>query len=212
MRLVYADESGDDKGLLLYAFIEVEPVAWSRALSLWLELRRALRDEFAIPTRYELHAVDFLGGRGNPSRDVDWNRRKGKRIAVGRRVTETLASMPIRIRVVYVNTTDRGRAYLAALENLEADLHRSNDLAMVMVDGDGSDPAYLEAHRSMPIETRRVLEDPWLQGSHTNQWIMMSDWVAYLAFQSLRRNNEVLSDWYLKFLAPLDVNGNPVRA
>ena len=212
MRLVYADESGDDRGLTIFAFVEVLSPDWTSALHTWLQMRRLLRDQIGIPTRYELHAVHFLAGRGNPSLNPEWNRRKRKRIEVGRRITETLASMPFRLRVVYLNTNDRRRAYLAALENLEDDLRRNDDLALVMLDGDGSDPAYLEAHRSMPLDSRRVIEDPWLQGSHTNQWIMIADWVAYLAFQSLRRNNDAVCDWYLDQLAAIDVNGGPVQA
>jgi hypothetical protein len=211
VRLVYADESGDDKDLTLYAFVEVDPAEWTSALSQWMNLRRALRDDLSIPTRYELHAVKFLAGRGNPSHDPEWNRKKGLRIEVGRRITETLAQMPIHLRVTYVSSSDRRLAYRAAIRQLESDLRRSSERAMVMVDGDGSDPTHLEVHRDMPLESRLVIEDPWHQGAHTNQWIMIADWVAYLAFQSLRRNNHLVSGWYGEILAPLDVNSGPIR-
>lgn len=211
MRLVYADDSGDDRGLALYAFIEVQPEDWAPALRVWIALRHAMRDEYGIPTRYELHAVHFLGGRGNPSCFPVWNRDRAQRLRVGERITASLASLPVRLRVVYVNSRHRRVAYRASLGNLDRDLARSGDLALVMVDGNGSDRIHLEAHRSLPIEHRRIIEDPWHQGSQTNQWIMMADWAAYLAFQSLRRNNREVGDWYTRYLSSLDVHGMPVQ-
>ena len=209
MRLVYVDDSGN-ADLTLYALIEVQPWQWSAALGSWLTLRRDLRDEFSIPVRKELHAVDFLAGRGNPSLDNGWNRWSAARLPVGRRIVSTLASLPIRWRVIYGPGRSRKRTYRAALENLQTDLVSNEEFAVVMIDGDGTDPTYIDAHRALALHTRRVVEDPWYQGSHSSQWIMMADWVAHLAFQHLTVSRPELADWYPLHLERLDVHGRPI--
>ena len=191
--------------------LEVCPDDWGTVLQQWLRMRRQLRDELAIPVRDELHAVDFLAGRGNPSLDQSWNRRPNLRLAAGLTVVNALARLPVQWRVVYGLGHDRRNVYVAALRDLEADLIASGDHALVMIDGDGTDPVYLEAHRALPIDSRRVLEDPWYQPSHSNQWIMMADWVAYLAFQQVSESRPLLATWYSSFLAVRDVNGGPVH-
>jgi len=210
VRLVYVDDSGNQH-LTLYAFLEVQPANWSPALQRWLAMRAELRERWQIPVRKELHAVDFLAGRGNPSLTASWNRRREARLEAGGTIVRTLSILPVSWRVCYVDGQDRKAAYAAGLADLERALVRADDYALIMVDGDGTDPAYVDAHRSLPLQTRRVVEDTWPQGSHTNQWIMMVDWVAHLAFQRLTRSRPATSDWYDENLASLDVHGGPQR-
>ena len=133
--------------LTLCCFLEVSADDWAPALASWLGVRRRLRDDVGIPVRRELHAVDFLSGRGNPSLESSWNRSKAERLPAG-------------------------------LNDLDRRLSRSLDHMLVMVDGDGTDPAYIDAHRELDLRSRRVVENPWHQGSHSNQWIMIADFSA----------------------------------
>ncbi|MFJ4028275.1 DUF3800 domain-containing protein [Paenarthrobacter sp. NPDC089989] len=75
--------------------------------------------------------------------------------------------------------------------------------AFVSMDGNGSDPSYVEAHRSLPLESRHVIEDPMFHDSRRSQWIQMADLVAYSAFTHLNRHagNEFGWDWYTHYLS-----------
>jgi hypothetical protein len=75
VRLIYVDDSGSEQtGWAVYSWIECTATGWRDGLRAWLELRRRLYQEHRIPADYELHASKFIGGRGNPSLDSNWNR------------------------------------------------------------------------------------------------------------------------------------------
>lgn len=210
VRLIYVDDSGNT-ALHLYAMVLVHDVDWSQALASWLDVRGVLRDEYAIPVRHELHAVDFLNGRGNPSVDPGWNRRKKARVEAGHRLAACIGALPVSTLVYYSDQHSKRLVYRRATEDLQAMLTRCDDHAIVVVDGDGTDAGYDLAHRGIELANRRILEDPWHQASHANQWIMIADLVAYLAFQSLNGSNSAFKSWYSSYFAHLDLNGGPVR-
>lgn len=176
MRLLYCDDSGNPN-LTLYAFVEVEAKHWSGALNSWLSARKVLRDEYSIPVRRELHAVDFLSGRGNPSTDPLWNRNRSHRLQVGEFLLQTLTMMPIEFSCFYSTGNRRASTYASALDSYD----------------------------------RHIVEDPWPQGSHASQWIMIADLVAYLSFHALTNTNQHLRSLYGKYLLPKDVYAGPHR-
>ena len=210
MRLLYCDDSGNPN-LTLYAFVEVEAKHWSGALNSWLSARKVLRDEYSIPVRRELHAVDFLSGRGNPSTDPLWNRNRSHRLQVGEFLLQTLTMMPIEFSCFYSTGNRRASTYASAIASINYRLHRANEQAIIMIDGDGTEPAYLDAHRALDSYDRHIVEDPWPQGSHASQWIMIADLVAYLSFHALTNTNQHLRSLYGKYLLPKDVYAGPHR-
>jgi hypothetical protein len=40
---------------------------------------------------------------------------------------------------------------------------------MIVMDGNGEDPAYYDAHRGLRLARRRIIEDPLFQHSHRSQ-------------------------------------------
>lgn len=211
MRLIYVDDSGD-RSMTLYALVEVDESDWAQGLAIWLGARRQLRDAYRIPVRAEIHAVDFLKGRGNPSLDPTWNRVRSHRLEAGRILTEAVSALPARWRVIYRVGGARRETYGAALTDLEGSLRTQHERGLVMIDGDGTDPAYVDAHRRLTLARRHVIEDPWQQPSHSSQWIMVADLVAYLAFQGLRNPHSELGSWYRELLLVRDVHGGPQAA
>ncbi len=197
--------------LTLHCFLEVSAGDWAPALAFWLGVRRRLRDDVGIPVRRELHAVDFLSGRGNPSLESSWNRSKAERLRARLRLVEAVAGVPISLSITYGDGGQRSAVYRAGLNDLDRRLSRSLDHGLVMVDGDGTDPAYPDAHRELDLRSRRVVEDPWRQGSNSNQWIVTANFVAYLAFQDLRRNKPALQGWYAQYFSDQNVHGGPRR-
>lgn len=210
MRLIYCDDSGN-ADLAVYSFVEVATDNWNQALEIWLDARKSIRDTFSIPVRWELHAVDFLAGRGNPSTDPMWNRNRSNRLQVAEYFVQTLNVMPINWMVFYSRTRRRSATYRSALTQINHRLSIADQRALIMIDGDGSDPIYLEAHRNLDSQNRRIVEDPWYQGSHSNQWIMIADLIAYLGFQSIRNLDSPYQYWYQEHLLSQDLFAGPVN-
>lgn len=76
-RLIYVDDSGAEAtGYATFSWIAVSLEDWRVGLAEILQWRADLASAYGIPKHYELHAVKFANGRGNPSVDASWNRRK----------------------------------------------------------------------------------------------------------------------------------------
>lgn len=64
MHLVYVGDSKDQKKLCFSA-IMIPATRWLEAFDKLVEMRRTMKQSHGIYTRTELHATDWLGGRGN---------------------------------------------------------------------------------------------------------------------------------------------------
>lgn len=73
----------------------------------------------------------------------------------------------------------------------------------VSMDGDGSAQSYFKAHRSLPLDTRHVIEDPMFHDSERSQWTQMADLVAYAAYMHVDQlpRNKFAWGWYQDFLS-----------
>ena len=129
VRLFYVDDSGaEHTGWVVYAWIECTAAGWRDGLRDWLELRRSLYADHQIPADDELHATKFVGGRGNPSLDPDWNRQKHLRSLVAERALRTIgASRHIRVGSVFRRTDARGFQHAQEAADLYAALIRHLD-------------------------------------------------------------------------------------
>ena len=198
VRLFYVDDSGASQtGFVTYSWVEVGAQDWSACLRRLITWRRALYAAEAIPVEVELHATKFLNGRGEPSQQRAWYADKKDN---ARRVAEdhlsllsTLASSGmISLGTVYrqVQSTkhwarDRAEVYQALLEHLDQQLQDRGELGFVIMDGDGSDPAYRRAHRQLKLSSRAIIEDPGFQPAHESQFVQVADLVAYVSYQHL---------------------------
>ena len=223
LRLYYVDDSGSvATGLVVYSWIECTIDEWRVGLKRWLELRRELYQRHRIPPAYELHASEFVNGRGRPSTDPEWNLSKQARWAVTEQLLETIGACPeLRVGTVYRRTTARGHAYHLERDELYVQLVRhldqrlvgSDELGMIFMDGDCTAPGYYAAHRGLRLSTRRVIEDPLFQASHRSQWVQMADVTAYVAYHGLLQHpaKAFMSGWYDKYLLSCDANGGPLE-
>lgn len=218
MYLIYVDDSGD-RHRSLYSALIVHHQDWSEVLSLWLSARLGLFDLHEIPVRSELHAVKYLKGRGevsiNPNRNSLMQRTRNSPTGVcadiGNALAGCIAASGVELLTVWSEGNQKEPVYSALVDHLERYLEAKDCHGILMVDGDGSDGSYLRRHRELPIQTRRLVEDPWHQPAHTNQWIQMVDLVAYLAFQSIKAENKALDMIYDSWLATVDVRGGPIQ-
>lgn len=125
----------------------------------------------------------------------------------------------IRVGAVYRRTEARGSGYYRERADLYEQLVRRWDaqhaaegsFVFISMDGDGSDPTYFNAHRSLKLDTRHVIEDPMFHDSKRSQWTQMADLVAYVAYQHIDRHprNEHAWNWYTDYLADSDPHSVP---
>jgi hypothetical protein len=223
--MLYVDDSGSEpSGLIVYGWIECDPVRWRSALRALLDLRKELYRDHHVPPSEELHATKFVNGRTRIStagteRGLEEWKTLGRAVAV--RCLEAIAACPdLRVGSVYRHTMLRGRGYheergrvYLDLVTLWNDQHRADgDHAFVSMDGNGTDPNYVNAHRALSLDSRHIIEDPMFHDSKRSQLVQMADLVAYTTFVSLNRHrgNEFAWDWRREYLDGTDVNGGPL--
>lgn len=67
-RMLYIDDSGAERdGLIVYGWIECRPERWRHALRTILQMRKGLYRDYLVPPARELHATEFINGRGRIS-------------------------------------------------------------------------------------------------------------------------------------------------
>lgn len=220
-RLIYIDDSGHPKsGLVVYGWIEFQPDRWSSVLRTWLDLRKRLWREYRIPVTEELHTTEYVNGRGRISTKVPdrfvhdgitfW-KDFGREVAL--ECLETLRSTEgLRLGAVYRsgNSKDlaqtRAETYQSLVNRFEIELNEVQSLAMIVIDGDGSNGSYKETHRSLELSKRHVIEDAFHLDSKNSQLVQMADLVAWSAnaFIDQHPKNEFAKDWYPKYLSERD--------
>jgi hypothetical protein len=222
VRLFYVDDSGaPDTGWIVYSWIECAITDWKVGLRAWLDLRKRMFADHRIPPSYELHAAHLIGGRGEPSTDPAWNRRKRNRSLAMREALATIGDTPVlgvgsTYRLTSARGSDygreRGEVYAALVSHLDTRCARSGEYGMIFMDGDGSSHSYYAAHRELKLADRHIIEDPLFQVSHRSQWVQMADLTAWTAYHSLIRlpPRRFAWDWYATHLLARDVNGGPV--
>lgn len=204
-RLIYVDDSGAEQtGYATFSWLEVSLDDWRSGLAEILKWRAHLTKQYGIPKHYELHAVNFANGRGNPSVHEAWNRRKAHRSAVFDEAFTRFSHWSwLRAGTVYSKTElprdafarERARVYTELVRHLDSRLDANGEWGLLVMDGDGSDTSYITAHRELPIETRALIEDPAFQHSSRSQWVQLADLTAYASYQALAQIPEKKFAW-----------------
>ena len=90
MHLVYIDDSKDNQSVC-FSGIMLPVDRWLEAFNLLVDMRRGMKKSHGIYTRLELHATDWLGGRGTvaPGTVV-----RGERAKLFDLVLENIAKLP----------------------------------------------------------------------------------------------------------------------
>ncbi|WP_028471523.1 DUF3800 domain-containing protein [Nocardioides alkalitolerans] len=217
-RMIYVDDSGvEDRGWIVYGWVEVSPEGWRRGLRAWLDLRKRLFTDYVIHVSTELHATKFLQGRGeitaappvrfaNPDGTIRW---KDLGREVGELCLEVIRDCPeIRVGAVHRHTAARGTAYndekhdvyAALVSRFDHELRASDAYGFITMDG--QDLRYRDAHRSLKLDDRHVIEDPAYHDSRMSQWTQMADLVAYVAYMNLNQHagNQFAWNWFNHYL------------
>lgn len=214
MHLCYVDDSGDSKrGSSLPALI-IQDRSWALTLEAWLAARRKIHQDFGVPKKKELHAVQLYKHRGRycETREQDEAFNQPVRDAVGRIMLNSLAQMSPDTAPVVATMAGPTRTTPALYQHFLAWLddwaRRQDTYVMVFYDGQqaemvpsGRGPTevwesalrsatpYREQHRELKIGTRRVIEDVVMQDSRYNQLIQAADLIAYGAWHKDVQDN-----------------------
>ncbi|MFB7293562.1 DUF3800 domain-containing protein [Actinacidiphila glaucinigra] len=209
MYFCYADDSGADQGRTLTGLLVPEE-GWNDLLHCWLEGRRALEQTWGVAKNTELHATQFVKGRGRPCATEEQNAAFGRRARIAAHdlmVRHLTRCASLRVLTVAGRTAQVADVYQGFVDRLEAWALQEDTRVLIMYDGQaGPDdtsaltPAeakavweqavrnatpYRAAHRGLPLASRRVLEDPIMQDSKYSQFIQAADLVGYAAFHHL---------------------------
>ena len=207
-RIIYVDDSGAEQtGFVTFSWLSVTTHQWVGALSDILDWRSELVTLYQIPKKYEIHSTNFVNGRGRPSMDESWNRRKSLRWGVYDEAFTRFAEWEwLSHGTVYSKTTarrtgyelEKQRVYGCLVESLDEWLRSRGEYGILIMDGNGTDSGYTAAHRKLDIESRALLEDPSFQSASGNQWVQLADMLAYSAYEAVVRLEEkrFAWDWY----------------
>lgn len=227
-RLMYVDDSGaEDTGFIVYGWVQVRPSRWAEGLQSWLELRRRLARDFAVPVSQELHATKFVNGRSEISTDppprflqggaIDW---KGLGHEVMVECLSTIGRCPaFEVGAAFHHTSHRKAryaeekfaTYTGLVHHVDRELAVRRSLGAIVMDG--GDPHYRDSHRTLDLSTRHLIEDPFSHDSAVSQWTQVADLVAYAAYWSLVRpeSKSFGWQWYSDYLSHRDPRGTPFR-
>ena len=195
MRLFYVDDSGTEQIAVISA-ITFELEAWRTVLKEWLGWRKWLYKTYGLPTDFELHAQEFVTGRGTilvPGPEGEEIEPEiSASVAMRKKAyRQSLAQIDRQEEISVITGVLPGATIADAYAKLIAELNelledRGED-AIFIVDGK-DDSSYRPAHRDLELRTRRIVEDPLMQSSRHSQFIQIADLVAHAAFQHLDAN------------------------
>jgi Protein of unknown function (DUF3800) len=131
MHLVYVDDSKDDKSVCFSAIV-IPSEQWLKAFDQLIAMRREMKNSHGIYTRIELHATDWLGGRGNVApQTVVRSERKKLFDAVLKEVT----SLPdVLIFNAHGPRNSEETLFQRLIQRIENTMKRKSDQAIIISD------------------------------------------------------------------------------
>lgn len=193
MHLVYIDDSKDDQYICFSALL-VPADQWIASLDHLIGMRKAMRQSDGVFPSIELHATDWLGGRGNvAAHPVP----KGARARLFDYVLSAITRLP---GVQIINAHARRANEMQLFERLMVRIHRNVELAgsrAVIFSDEGKNYdsllRRLRRHnptpsayggwpdgsftKSMPLQ--RILEDLVYRDSRRSYFIQAADFCAF---------------------------------
>lgn len=196
MFLAYIDETGDEAQIMHTALL-VPCLAWGSCAKAWLRWRTQAHKRFGVPASFEFHASELLHGNGLdalPLFEDKSGERVEPKIKTSRGIQFELYEKSIKtigilkgLRIIscHQHGTDRMASYRQLLQAMDAFLEEEDAHLLALVDG--QDVGHGAAHRGLGLSSRRIVEQPWMNESHSNQFIQAADFVAYAAFQHVAK-------------------------
>lgn len=204
MHLVYIDDAKDDQ-LACFSAIAIPEDTWQRCLDHLIDMRRQMRDSDHIYVRPEIHATDWVGGRGTIAPHFI---AKGTRARLFNYILSSVAMLPgAQIFNAANRRSQEERLFEYLLNRINVNMRVSGSRAIIISDEGKSYDFMLRRMRrfnyipsrfgtwpggsmSKNITIDRILEDISYRDSARSMFIQMADCCAYAL---LRRENPVAS-------------------
>ena len=198
MFFVYIDDSGDER-VRCYSALVVHESKWKECHALIRAHRRALKVSDKMFVTKELHATEFVAGRGKIGADVVTKARRGE---IYRETLQMIAGLP---KVRMFNAICAKNKEKVLFEYLINRINRTMaewKSHAVIVHDEGKDFTSLVRRMGVynPIKSRlgcwsdgkeyrnfptdRILEDIFFRKSHKSDFIQMADLCAYALFRN----------------------------
>lgn len=187
MHLVYIDDSKDDVSCCFSAII-IPAARWADALDHLIAFRRRIKAEHGVYTTIELHATDWLGGRGNVA---PLTIRRDVRATIFREALKHFVALP---DCSIVNAHGRRNEDELLFERLcnriQRNMERRDSRALLISDeGKIYDGIVRRMRRHNPIQGRfggvlqkpisRIIEDIVYRQSERSLFIQAADFCAF---------------------------------
>ena len=214
-RMFYADDSGMlDHGWIVYGWLELDTKHWDVVLEYWLQFRKRLLVTHGFSVTKEIHTSQFVTGRARPLTSLPARHHVNGQPRwenLGRELIElclvAIRDCPhIEVGATFRETPARGgelkpereATYTELVTLWDGQLRTNGEYGLVGMDGNGNDPIYYAAHRSLALPVRRIVEDPVFLNSARSQWMQMADIVAYAGYEHIMRleAKKFAWDWY----------------
>lgn len=198
MHFVYIDDSGDEK-IRCYSALILHESVWKEGYATLKEFRRSLKRSDGMFVTKELHATEFVAGRGRVGNQIV---PKGRRCELFRNTLGMIASLP---KISLMNAIAPRHQEKQVFERLVNRINkamaewRSNAL---IIHDEGKDYTSLVRRMSVynpirsmygkwpggaeykNIPTAHILEDIVFRQSHRSDFIQMADLCAYALFRN----------------------------
>lgn len=206
MYFVYIDDS-TDRPINIFSAIAIPHDRWNEAFEYIKKWRTHLKEVHNIPLGYELHATEFLSGRG--ASEFLRSLSRHKRAQIFHKTFEVIEYMKAEYGVHVFNVCTQNDSQYQAFERLLNRINRtmqSWDSYAHLICDEGKENQYIsmtrklrvynpipsnsgvwdngDYTRNIPIE--RILEDPQFKNSKNSYFIQTADFIAY---GLLRREN-----------------------
>lgn len=236
MDLVYLDESGDviyteSKGtrrFVLSAFVVPEET-WKDVFEVVKKFRLYLKSEYGIPMYKELHARDFINGRGRPSKKKVIS--KFERVNITRNFLKGLAKYLPQLGVYVINVCVENKPGLNSydtavdrmLNRIERTLKQKNRRGLLIFD-EGKEQLVVRISRKMQvfnpipsrygvwlddgkttknITTNHIVGDPFFRNSQDDYFIQTIDFIAFLLLKYMEPPTEHVEKYKIMDLFPI---------
>lgn len=187
MHLVYIDDSKDEQSCCFSAII-IPADRWLEALDHLVAFRRAIKASHGVYSTIELHATDWIGGRGNVAPSTI---RRDERARIFQSALQHITQLP---DCSIINAHGRRREEDTLFERLcnriQRNMQSRNSRAMIISDeGKNFDPIVRRMRRHNPIAGRyggvlqrpldRIVEDLVYRKSDRSYFIQAADFCAF---------------------------------
>ena len=198
MFFVYIDDSGDEK-VRCFSALVIHESNWKASHAAVKQHRRALKASDAMLVTKELHATDFVAGRGRVGTEVV---PKGRRCEIFRNTLTMVATLPnIRMFNAISVRAKEHQLFERLVNRVNRTMAEWKSHALIVHD-EGKDYTSLirrmgvynpikskfgvweDGRETKNIPTDRILEDIVFRKSHQSDLIQMADFCAYSLFRS----------------------------